>query len=264
MKSLSIADAEFHAGKHRLLQGINLEIRPGELLVLIGPNGAGKSTLLRLLSGELAPARGSVQLEGRALRDWPPRERARRLAVLPQQTSVPFALTSLELVMLGRAPHSPAGETRRDYEIAQQAMEATAVRSFAQREFSSLSGGEKARVQLARVLAQIWEPVADSSRFLLLDEPNAALDFGHQHRVLELARTWAASGVGVAAILHDLNLASRYADRIVMLRDGRFMANGMPAEVLTPDTIETAFGWRTHVQPHARYAYPTVELIGSD
>ncbi|MGC3989268.1 MAG: heme ABC transporter ATP-binding protein [Chthoniobacteraceae bacterium] len=263
MKTLSLQNAEFLAGKRKLLHGIDLEIRPGELLALVGANGAGKSTLLRLLSGELTPARGVVQLEGRALQDWSPRERARRLAVLPQQTSVPFALTALELVLLGRAPHAPGGETPRDYEIALQAMQATAVHPFADREFPSLSGGEKARVQLARVLAQIWEPVGDSPRFLLLDEPNAALDFGHQHRVLELARTWAARGVGVVAILHDLNLASRYANRIVMLREGRLIANGTPQEVLTPSTVEAAFGWRTHIQPHPRYDYPTVELLRS-
>jgi len=260
---LAAEAATFEIRKRALVHEVSLAVKPGELLAILGPNGAGKSTLLRMLCGETKTTRGTIALDGRPLHEVTARARAQRLAVLPQQTNVPFALTSLEIVMLGREPHLQSVQTLRDREIAFLAMEAADVLPLAEREFPSLSGGEKARVQLARVLAQIWEPQSAALRFLLLDEPSAALDFGHQHHVLRLVREWADAGVGVVAILHDLNLAAQYADRIAILNCGRLIAEGTPREVLDADTVEAAFGWRARILTHPEGGWPIV-VSGTD
>ena len=155
--TLIAEDVTFKIKGRVLVHDINMEVKPGKLLAVLGPNGAGKSTLLRMFSGELSPSCGNIVLAGKPLLNWPARERARRIAVLAQQTHVSFALTALEVVMLGREPHLHHGEEERDREIAFLAMEATHVLPLMNRAFPSLSGGEKARVQLARVLAQIWK-----------------------------------------------------------------------------------------------------------
>lgn len=244
-------------GGRRILREVELAVRRGELLVLLGPNGAGKSTLLSTLAGELAPSSGGVTLEGRPLQGWSSGERARRIAVLPQEAGLRAPFTALEVVLLGRAPHQP--EARRVGErIAAQALAATGTSALAARNYLTLSGGERQRVQLARVLAQIWEEVRPEARFLLLDEPTSSLDLAHQHATLEVAKRFAAEGVGVIAAVHDLNLAARYADRIAILSGGAIVAEGVASEVLTEERLRTVYGVSIHVTTHPLRDEPLV------
>lgn len=227
------------AGDSTLLQGVDLLMKSGEVGAILGPNGAGKSTLLSVLAGLRAPDTGAVSLNGQPLTVDGLHRVARHRAVLPQDTAVAFDFTVQEVVELGRYPHR-LQPSRQEAEIVQAAMHATGVNALAHRPVGSLSGGERARAQLARVMAQIWEaPPDDAARWLLLDEPTAALDLRHQHTTLTTVRQWAREqGVGVLAVLHDLNLALRYADRVWVLDHGQLQASGAPADVLRPTLVQ--------------------------
>lgn len=241
-----------------LLNDVSLTLHPGELLAVLGPNGAGKSTLLKTLAGDLMPTSGRAILNGKPMTAWPVRTRALMRAVLPQDVSLRFAFRAHEVVLMGRMPHVRGVERAEDYRIAQAALAAVEAAHLRERLFPTLSGGERQRVQLARVLAQIWEPCTLGARFLLLDEPTAALDLAHQHLTLQLARRLAAQGVGVLAILHDLNVAAQYADRIALLANGRLLDTGAPAAVLSAENLWKAFGVRVSVIQHPVYGTPLV------
>jgi iron complex transport system ATP-binding protein len=233
---------EFAIGRKALLAGASLALRAGEFVAVVGPNGAGKSTLLRLLAGEIRPSRGAVRLDGKALSSWSRRALARRRAVLPQSSALSFPFTVFEVALLGRAPHNGGVETPLDRAIACHALEATGVAALAARVYPTLSGGERQRVHLARVLAQLMTgPGRYAAGFLLLDEPVTSLDPRHQHAALALARAFVAAGGGGLAILHDVNLAARYADRVIVLAGGRIVAAGTPADALAPDIISPVF-----------------------
>ncbi|QHE89091.1 heme ABC transporter ATP-binding protein [Hydrogenophaga sp. BPS33] len=227
------------AAGRALLQGVDLQLVPGDVGAILGPNGAGKSTLLSVLAGLRAPDSGQVTLNGHAVTPAQVHRLARHRAVLPQDTAVAFDFQVQDVVALGRYPHH-LQPSRQEAAIVQAALQATGVAHLAQRAIASLSGGERARAQLARVMAQIWEPCADGApRWLLLDEPTAALDLRHQHETLGMVRRWAREqGVGVLAVLHDPNLALRYADRLWVLDQGALRASGHPARVLRPALVQ--------------------------
>jgi iron complex transport system ATP-binding protein len=267
-------------GRKELLEGVSLAVRPGEVVAVVGPNGAGKSTLRRALCGDVDLSGGEVLMCGRALAEWTALERARVRAVMPQDSALSFPFTVLEVALMGRLPHLRGAEGRRDYEVAYEALEAVEARHLAERLYPTLSGGEKQRVQLARVLAQIWESPARSDRknesegehghkrqgerFLLLDEPTSNLDLAHQHGTLAVARRFAREGVGVLVVLHDLNLAAQYGDRVLMLKGGRVAHCGRPREVLTRDTIREVFGVEAVVTDHPSADCPLVVPIPVD
>lgn len=257
---LAATDIGVRKGGRDILSGVSLTVQPGELLAIIGPNGAGKSTLLEILSDGLHATRGQVSLDGIALQQWPQRLLARRRAVLPQASTLTFPFRVLEVVMMGRSPFQATPSSVSDLEIARTVMDAASVTDFADRIYTTLSGGERQRVQIARVLAQIWPAATDGTtdgeqRYLLLDEPSNNLDLVHQHRLLRLARTATERGVGVIAVLHDPNLASQYADRICVLKDGRKVIDGPPAEVLSEDLFASVFGMAVHVMQHPTKHY---------
>lgn len=234
-----------------LLQDASAQFTAGQVTAVLGPNGAGKSTLMSMLTGQRKPTSGHVYLGGKALPAYASADLARVRASVAQETQVAFEFTVHEVVELGRYPHRrQPGKNEAD--VVLQAMQATAVDHLQHRALNTLSGGEKARVHLARALAQVWEPVTGSAgdgsvRWLLLDEPTAALDLQHQHRMLQLVRAWAtAQGVGVVAVLHDLNLALRYSDRCVVLQGGQVVGSGATADVLTPACIENVWGVVAH------------------
>ncbi len=244
-------------GARLCLQDISLELQSGELLVLAGPNGAGKSSLLKMACGEWRPSDGRLSLEGRALDDWKAGERARRLAVLPQQSQLDFAFLAEEVVALGRLPH--ASGWRRDGEIVRQAMSLMGVEELARSPYTQLSGGERRRVQLARVLAQVWpDPAAPPRRALLLDEPTAGLDWAHQLELMQNLRQLAAQGLAVLVVLHDLNLALRYADRVGLLQQGRMNALGPAEQVLEPMRIREVFAVDVSLVSHPRDGRPVI------
>ena len=241
--SLATCAVSYTIRRRMLLDRVSLRLVPGKVVAVVGPNGAGKTTLLRLLSGETGPAGGEVQLDGVSYQRWHHHERARRVAVLPQHSTVSVALTALEVVLLGRIPHAGHTGDREDLEIAHAALATMDATHLAARLFPTLSGGEQSRVQTARVLAQIWQaPAGGGGRFLLLDEPTAALDYAHQHDLLGRTRRLALDGIGVLVILHDLNLAAQYADEVLLLKDGRVVAAGAPAEIFQPALLSQVFG----------------------
>ncbi|WP_442108341.1 heme ABC transporter ATP-binding protein [Pseudomonas sp. NUPR-001] len=241
-------------GQRTVLANVSVQLRPGEVLGVLGPNGAGKSTLLAALCGELALSEGTVSLEKRALADWPGQERAKRLAVLPQSSSLNFAFSVNEVVGMGRLPYA-TGRVR-DAEIVIEALRAADALHLAERSYLALSGGERQRVHLARVLAQLW-PGADGQT-LLLDEPTSMLDPLHQHTILQAVRDFAERGAAVMVILHDLNLAARYCDQLLLLQDGLPHAYGPPAEVLTTDALAAVYGLQVLIQQHPERGHPLI------
>jgi len=218
-----------------ILDSVSLDIHSGEVLALVGPNGAGKSTMLGVLSGDLKPSSGSVQLDGRDLSSFSHLELARRRSVLTQENQVSFAFTAAEVVEMGRSPWLKTPQLAEDDEAIAAALAAADVVHLASRQYSSLSGGEKARVSLARVLAQ-------RTGVVFLDEPTAALDLRHQEEVMRCAAELAASGRAVVVVVHDLSLAAAYANRVALISDGQLDAVGTPAEVFTADRIERVYG----------------------
>jgi iron complex transport system ATP-binding protein len=255
---LSVRHLSVTVGHSTLLAGVSLDVLPGEVVAVVGPNGAGKSTLVRVLCGDLAPTAGEVLLEERRLATWRLRERAKVIAVLPQDASLTFPFTALEVVLMGRTPHLKGREQRHDYDVTYAALQEVEVLTLAHRFYPTLSGGERQRVQLARVLAQIWDVPPTGQRYLLLDEPTTSLDLAHQHSILTTAQRFARQGTGVLTIVHDLNLAAQYADRIVVLHAGQQLATGPPHEVLTPEMIQIAFAMSAWVLPHPALSCPLV------
>ena len=240
-----LSDITVARGGRTVLRGVSLTVSAGEVVAVVGPNGAGKSTLVSVLAGDLAPVSGTVTVDGRPVGRWRPKELALRRSVLPQHTAVAFPFTVAQVVAMGRAPWARTASAAEDDDAIAEAMAVTEVTEFAGRTFSTLSGGERARVALARVLAQ-RTPV------LLLDEPTAALDLRHQDLVLSVAAARAADGCGVLAVLHDLNLAAAYADRVAILADGRLRACGPPGEVLTADLLTEVDHREVEVMAHPR------------
>ncbi|MFC2973376.1 heme ABC transporter ATP-binding protein [Azotobacter bryophylli] len=241
-------------GHALVLRDVDLDLPAGQVLGVLGPNGAGKSSLLAALSGELRPAQGQVLLEGCPLVDWPGPERACRLAVLSQSSTLEFAFRVEEVVGLGRLPH--ASGRAQDEAIVAAALESVDAAHLLGRNYLTLSGGERQRVHLARVLAQLWPGGAEQT--LLLDEPTSMLDPLHQHSILQAVRGFAERGVAVLVILHDLNLAARYCDRLLLLAAGRPQALGSPQEVLRAEVLKAVFGLDVLVQRHPVRGHPLV------
>jgi len=222
-------------GGVEILAGVTLDIAYGRVLALVGPNGAGKSTLLSVLTGDAPPSTGTVELDGRPLAQWRARELARARSVLLQSHQVAFSFTAADVVEMGRAPWINTARADDDDRLIAEALRRADVSHLREREFPSLSGGEKARVSLARVVAQ-------DTPVVLLDEPTAALDLRHQEDVLRIARELAAEGRAVVVVLHDLSLAGAYADEIAVIDRGRLVAHGQPAEVLAEERIAEVYG----------------------
>ncbi len=258
MNLLSANQVDFAYSDVPVLRGVNLNLNKGDFIALIGPNGSGKTTLLKMLAGILAPRAGRVAWEARDLRALPRREIARRIALVPQELTLPYAFSVEEVVALGRTPYVRAflGETRADRDAIARALEQTGTRALAERFFSDLSGGERQRVVIAMALAQ--EPQG-----LLLDEPTVHLDINHQIEILDLIhRLNRERGLTVLATMHDLNLAALYFDRLVLLNDGRIVAEGSPREVLTVETIARVFNARVAIHAHpTRTESPQIILL---
>lgn len=240
----------------RVLRGVSLSVSPGEMLGVVGPNGSGKTTLVRLLTGEESPDAGEVRLDGRPLSDWSQRERARRLAVLPQEglPSVPFSVR--EVVEMGRHPHQGfwpwAGV--RDRQVVERVLQQTGLQADRDRQVNQLSGGERQRVAIARTMAQ--EP-----ELLVLDEPTTFLDIRHQLAILDLLKKWQSEcGLTILIVLHDLNLAAQYCDRLVLLKEGRMVTSGVPKAVITRERIEEAYGVTPLLMTHPTLHVPQVFL----
>lgn len=249
-------DLAVELGGERVLDGVSLSVERGELVGLIGPNGAGKTTLVRTLNGTLAPGSGSVELDGDPTAALGRRAVARRVATVPQGASFSFEFSVEAAVEMGRTPYvSRFGRTdAADAAAVRDAMERAGVAEFAERSVTTLSGGERQRVLFARALAQ-------EAPALLLDEPTASLDINHQLRTLRLVREAVSGGKAALAAIHDLNLAARFCDRLVLLAGGRVRAEGDPAAVLGGDELADAFGVRTALNRDPAVGSPLVTAL---
>lgn len=237
-----------------IINHIDLEVVAGQVLGILGTNGAGKSTLLAGLSGDLSPCSGQILLADKPLADWGAEQRARHLALLPQNSTLNFAFLVKEIVALGRLPYKTG--FIKDQQIVQEVLTLTDVSYLAERNYLTLSGGERQRVHLARVLAQLW-PMSSES-VLLLDEPTSMLDPLHQHTLLKVVRYCAEQGAAISVVLHDLNLAAGYCDKLVLLKNGTIFCQGLPAEVLTSSHIKEVFGLDVLIKTHPLQGYPLV------
>ncbi|MGH6880920.1 heme ABC transporter ATP-binding protein [Hypericibacter sp.] len=256
---LALDHARLDRGSRTVLADADLAVRSGEVLALLGPNGAGKSTLLKALSGELEPTAGRAMLDGRDLAAWPAAALALRRSVLPQHNHLVFGFSVEDVVALGRSAHIDHAVRSDDNQAVLGALATVGLAGFAQRDYRKLSGGEQQRVHLARALAQIWgEGSPGEPRYLLLDEPVSNLDPAYQQTVLRTARLMAARGCGVVISLHDLNLAAAFADRVLLIAKGRFVADGTPAEVLTPQRAGEVYGLPMLALTHPETGVPVL------
>ncbi|WEF29085.1 heme ABC transporter ATP-binding protein [Klebsiella aerogenes] len=243
-------------GQRQVIDQVSLTLRGGEMTALIGPNGAGKSTLLRLLTGFLAPDDGERQLEGKRLEDWLPQALSRRRAVMLQRTELQADWTVETVIAMGRSPW----ETTANPQIIREVMTETGCDHLRGRRYPSLSGGEQQRVQLARSLAQLWRDGAPQG-WLFLDEPTSALDLYYQQHLLRLLKRLTADGqLHVCVVLHDLNLAALWADRILLLHQGNVVAQGTPQEVIQQPIISRWYGADVRMGQHPEKAIPQVYL----
>jgi len=259
---LRAIDISLGQHRQRRLARLSMELRPGEVHAVLGANGAGKSTLLQLLCGDLRPSTGCVSLDDRPLSDWPIAKLAARRAVLPQQENLRFGFTTREVVQLGRLASASTGLDEEN-RIIDETLRAAGVSHLAERRYPTLSGGERARVQFARVLAQIWNDRPGPPAYLLLDEPTASLDLAHQYDCLSQARAFADRGGGVLAVLHDPNQAMAFADRVSLLRSGELIASGPPADVLTAERLSELYGIRVEVAQTREGARPYIVVSRS-
>lgn len=237
-----------------VLEEVSFSLAPGELVAVIGPNGSGKSTLLRAVSRTLRPQSGEVRVEGREIYSATPQWVARRIAVVPQETRVDFAFTVREIVLMGRLPHLGrfATESATDFAIAREALQRTGVLKLEDRSILGISGGERQRVMIARALAQ-------QTPILLLDEPTAHLDINYQIEIMRLVNTLRADGArAILVVLHDLNLAAQFCDRLLLLHRGRIFADGPPERVLTRENVHLAYGADVLVRRHPQTGRPYV------
>lgn len=225
-------------GRRQVLHSVDFTAQAGKVTTIVGPNGSGKTTLLRAMTGEI-PHNGIVTLNNHDVASLPPWELAAIRAVQPQSSTIAFPFTVLEIVRLGLT----SGLSAADSTIPLEALEAVGLVHFADRMYQDLSGGEQQRVQLARVITQVWKPMVNNTpRWLILDEPVASLDIGHQFTVMDLARNYAARGGGVVAVMHDLNLTAMFADHVVLMDVGQVAATGSPSKVLTDETLAQTYG----------------------
>ena len=260
---LRATGVEFGYGGPPVVRGVSLDIPADGFVGIIGPNGSGKTTLLKLLAGTLRPQRGDLTLDGRPLAQQSRTAMARRMAVVPQETHLAFEYSVLEVVLMGRYAHLGAFEVEgpHDIEIARQSLAATGTEGLAEREFSTLSGGEKQRVIIASALAQISAPSrpAHDPAVLLLDEPTAALDLQYQLEVAALLTDLhRAHALSVVVSTHDLNFAASLCRSLILLKDGQVLGAGGVDEILTPRSIEELYGVEADVSRHPRTGHLTV------
>jgi iron complex transport system ATP-binding protein len=254
----SLNNIRVDIGDQTILHPLSLDLDEGQLCMIVGPNGAGKTTLLRALTGELLPASGSIEFNRRPLNSWPRKPLARTRAVLPQSSILEFPFTVYDVVEMGRMPHITGDDENR--EITEQVMEVCDCIHLRERAFTYLSGGEQQRVQIARALAQVWKDEDNLNRFLLLDEPISALDLSHQYSILKTFTGLAHDrGIGIICIVHNLNLATQFADRCIILDQGRLVADGPPAGVFTEETLSNVFDLDIWIMPHPEN--PDIPLI---
>lgn len=244
---LNAGNIYYRIGKKLILNGISAEFLPGEFNMILGPNGSGKSTFLKIFSGEVHGYEGTILYNGDKISKLKKEELAKYRAVMSQQPELSFPLMVDEVVMMGRYPHFSFNPGKKDEDICNEVMDRMNLTEFKERNYLTLSGGEKQRVQYARVLAQVWEKPASGFRYLFLDEPLTSLDINYQQEFLQIARKFKKEDTVLVAVMHDINLATQYGDKLFFMKDGELVAHGKPKEILTGSLIEKVFNIKTSV-----------------
>lgn len=252
--AISARGLRMQFGDRVILDDIDIDLYSGQVTTLLGPNGAGKSTLLKLLCGE-TPSDFDIRYFGKQRAQWPAQRLSKHLGLLPQHSTLSFPFLASEVVELGAIPLEVCHHATRS--LAKRYMQAADVEHLASRLYPSLSGGEKQRVHLARVLTQLHQ--SGEQKILMLDEPTSALDLSHQHNTLAIARQLAdTQNAAVVVVLHDLNLASQYSDRLLVLDKGKIVADDAPWKALTSDLINKVYGYQSLVTKHPTHDFPIV------
>ncbi|HIF9520615.1 TPA: heme ABC transporter ATP-binding protein [Photobacterium damselae] len=252
--ALKASNLHLQLGGKTLLDNVDLEIMSGQITALLGPNGAGKSSLLKVLNGEITPNSGAIEIFSKPKDHWPSELLAKHMGILPQHSTLSFSFLAHEVAELGAMPLAISNHQAQ--QLAAKNMVKVGVDHLANRLYPTLSGGEKQRVHFARVLTQLSH--SGEQCILMLDEPTSALDLAHQHHTLEIAQALSQQGAAVIIVIHDLNLAAQYADRLIILNQGKIQADGTPWQVLTPTAVENVYGWPVQVIAHPEHNYPVI------
>lgn len=261
---IKVSDISVQIGQKVLLDRVSLELHSGEVVAIIGPNGAGKSTLIKAIGKELSYKSGQIYINKTLLKHWKSDQLAKTRAILSQQTQLSFPLLVEDVVLLGRFPYSRENNAQ-SKAIVHWSLEQVQLSAFAERNMLTLSGGEQQRVHFARTLCQLYEPDNLSSKFLFLDEPISSLDIAQQYRLLELTQYFAKKfGLGVLMVLHDMNMAAQFADRIVLLHQGKQVVQGSPNQVFQQNILKEVFGISTLIQQHPLYECPMITPFLND
>lgn len=255
---LRTENISYSIGKKDILKNVSATFLPGEFNMILGPNGSGKSSFLKIFSGEINKFQGTVLYESKKIKDFRKEELAKKRAVMSQQADLGFPLLVNEVVMMGRYPHFTFNPNKKDITICNEAIERMNLSKFKQRNYLTLSGGEKQRVQYARVLAQVWEKPVEGYRYLFLDEPLNSLDINYQHEFLQAAVDIMKEHTVLIAVMHDINLAAHYADNLFFLKEGELVVHGKPKEILTENIIEKIFNIKTTVIQNPVTAKPLI------
>ena len=255
--TLKVTELSVTIHEKKIVNNVSFELAKHNITTIIGPNGAGKSTLIKAIAGDLAMQQGNIEFNGKKIDPQASStERARSIAVLPQLSLLNFPYTCLEVILLGRIPHATG--TIIDKGIAQECLNLVDMGGFTHRTYPELSGGEKQRIQLARVLAQVWrQQDSNESRLLILDEP-IALDLGHQQLLMTVLREFTQQNTSILMVLHDINTAIAYSDRLLAMLDGKLIANGAINDVLNPNIMKRLFGIDCKIIDHPETGNPVV------
>lgn len=238
---LKLQDIHYKVGEKQILSNMNIQFAPGELHMIMGPNGSGKTSLIKIASGQIENYSGQVLLDNQFIHEIPAPTLATYRSYLSQQNNIPFPLKVTELIQMGRYPHYEYQASKKDMEIVKEVIDKLEITHLQNRDFNTLSGGEQQRVQFARVLAQVWEKVANNNRYLFLDEPLNNLDIQYQKYLLQTIRKFINADIVVIMIVHDMNWALAYADKVYFLNEGALVAGGKPAEIITSQLIAEVF-----------------------
>ena len=244
---LRTENISFSVGKKQILKNVSASFLPGEFNMILGPNGSGKSSFLKIFSGEINKYQGTVLYDDKKIKELRKEELAKKRAVMSQQADLGFPLLVEEVVMMGRYPHFTFNPNKKDITICNEVIERMNLFEFKERNYLTLSGGEKQRVQYARLLAQVWEKPAEGYRYLFLDEPLNSLDISYQHEFLQAAVELIKDHTVLIAVMHDINLAAHYADNLFFLKEGELVVHGKPKDILTENIIEKVFNIKTTV-----------------
>ena len=244
---LKTTNINYTIAKKQILKNISVDFMPGEFAMILGPNGSGKSSFLKIFSGETSHFSGGVLYNNIPLKNISKEALAKYRAVMSQQPELSFPLTVEEVVMMGRYPHFTFSPNKKDFSVCEEVIDLMNLHAFKDRNYMTLSGGEKQRVQYARVLAQIWEKPSEGCRYLFLDEPLNNLDINYQQEFLQIAKKLKDDNTVLVAVMHDINLAIQHADTLIFLKEGELAAKGKPKEILTASLIEKVFGVRTTI-----------------